>query len=87
MSRAPAAGRRSQVLLPPGGSGRLAVEVVQKATNFQYISWESRGTTPMPPPGNKAVLRPYWGIMVANSPLTRPYFVAGWHRRGILRSP
>ena len=32
----------------------------------------------MPPwPGNKALLRPYSGIMVVNSPLISPYFLGG----------
>ena len=29
------------------------------------------------PPGNKALIRPYWGMMVANNPLIRPYFLGG----------
>ena len=32
----------------------------------------------VPPwPGNKALLRPYSGIMVVNSPLISPYFLGG----------
>ena len=27
------------------------------------------------PPGNKALIRPYWVIMVVNNPLIRPYFL------------
>ena len=38
------------------------------------------------PPGNKALIRPYWGMMVVNNPLIRPYFLGGgwwWHFWGI----
>ena len=28
-----------------------------------------------PPQGNKALTRPYWGMMVVNNPLIRPYFL------------
>ena len=32
------------------------------------------------PPGNKTLLRDYYGIMVVNIPLIRPYFPGGrWH--------
>ena len=41
-------------------------------------SWESKVPPPMPPPpGNKALIRPYWGKPMVNSPLIRPYFLGG----------
>ena len=37
------------------------------------------------PPGNKALIRPYQGIMVVNNPLIMPYFLGGGHWGGTLR--
>ena len=55
----------------------MCTNVYQSKSGYRS-SWESKGTPPMPPPpGNKALLRPYWGRMVVNSPLIRPYFLGG----------
>ena len=44
-----------------------------------FKMWESKDT----PPGNKALIRPYKGIVLVNNPQTRPYFLGGWRWGGV----
>ena len=46
-------------------------------TGFKLYSCESKGTPLMPPPENKALLRPNQGTMVVNNPLIRILFPGG----------
>ena len=41
----------------------------------------------LPPPRNKALIKPYEGKWMVNSPLIRPYFLGGWHWGGTLIFP
>ena len=55
---------------------------------FQDLSWEPKGTPPMPPlPRNKALLRAYSPSVSLNKAFLGPYFLGGWHWWGTLRFP
>ena len=58
--------------------GPCKVDSAVDHVDVKLISWEPKGTPPMPPPPrNKALVRLYYGKPMVHSPLIWPYFLGG----------